>query len=99
MAHSFNPLLDIPMAVMTDSYKATHFMMYPDCKHMVAYGEFRAPFNNDKEESRFVSYGIRYIVETFLNRKWTMEEVEKADLFYKTHNAGYTPFPFPKNLV
>lgn len=49
----------IPIAVLTDSYKATHFMQYPACKRMVAYGEFRAPYNNNKEDSRLVSYGIR----------------------------------------
>lgn len=27
-----------------------------------------------------------------------MEDVEKAELFYKSHNVGFTPFPFPKDL-
>jgi nicotinamide phosphoribosyltransferase len=30
--------------------------------------------------------------------QWTTEDVEKADLFYKTHNAGFQQYPFPKAL-
>lgn len=40
----------------------------------------------------------RYLVETWVNKKWTVQDVERAELFYNTHNAGYTPFPFPKDL-
>lgn len=87
----------IPLAVLTDSYKATHFLMYPGADKMVAYGEFRTPFTGS-DDQRFLFYGIRYVVENYLNHKWTVEEVERADLFYKTHNAGYTPFQFPKEL-
>lgn len=60
MAQHINPIL-IPIAVLTDSYKATHFLQYPECKKMVAYGEFRAPFENNKEDSRLIFYGIRFI--------------------------------------
>lgn len=45
--------------------KAAHFEMYPDALKMVAYGEFRAPFKDLKgTEGRFVSYGMRYLIET-----------------------------------
>jgi hypothetical protein len=49
----------IPVGVLTDSYKAGHFLQYPEAKKMVAYGEFRSPFENNKEDSRLVFYGIR----------------------------------------
>jgi len=88
----------IPLAVAADSYKASHFTMYPESKRAVAYGEFRKPFGGDKTDQRFVFYGIRYLVETYLNRRWTKEDVEHAGRFYSTHNAGHTPFPFPKHL-
>ncbi len=88
----------IPISVVADSYKASHFTMYPDSKKAVGYGEFRKPYGGDKTDNRFVFYGIRYLVENFLCRRWTKEDVEKADLFYSTHNAGHTPFPFPKHL-
>lgn len=92
----------VPMTVMTDSYKASHFIMYPDAQKMVAYGEFRAPFQTkdgrDKNDTRFVFYGIRYFVENYLNHQWTMDEVEKAEKFYATHNAGFSHFPWPKEI-
>lgn len=73
--------------------------MYPDCKKMVAYGEFRAPYEGDKSDTRFIYYGIQYLLDNFINVRWTEQDVERADLFYKTHNAGFTPYPYPKVLV
>lgn len=71
-------------------------LQYPDAELMVAYGEFRAPYAKDPEDSRFVFYGIRYIVENYIGVPWTEQDVELADKFYATHNAGFAPFPFPK---
>lgn len=99
--------LPIPISVLTDSYKATHFMQYPKSKLFSAYGEFRTPLHLEGskdapeepiDDDRFVFYGIRYIVQKYLEHKWTHEDVDKAALFYKTHNAGYTPFPYPADL-
>ena len=61
------------MSVLTDSYKAGHFTQYPDATKMVAYGEFRAPFEKDKTDTRFVFYGMRYLVQNYLSHKWTVE--------------------------
>lgn len=72
--------------------------MYPDAELMVAYGEFRAPFNKDPEDSRFVFYGIRYIIENFVAIRWTARDVEMAEAFYSSHNAGNSSYPFPKDL-
>jgi nicotinic acid phosphoribosyltransferase len=88
----------LPISVLTDSYKAGHYAQYPPCKKMVAYGEFRRSFDGDPTDTRFVFFGIRYIVEKYLNRKWTVADVEAADKFYKTHNLGHTPYPYPKDL-
>jgi len=88
----------VPISVLTDSYKAAHHEQYPTATKLVAYGEFRGPFEKDSTDTRFVFYGIRYIIETYLNRRWTVEDVENADKFYKTHNAGKTPYPYPKDL-
>jgi nicotinic acid phosphoribosyltransferase len=87
----------ISPAVMSDSYKAGHPFMYPEARRMTAYGTFRKPFPNANDD-RIVLYGIRYIVENFLLRQWTREDVEIAEKFYSTHNAGGTPYPFPKDL-
>uniref|UniRef100_A0A7S0MWA0 Nicotinamide phosphoribosyltransferase n=1 Tax=Pyramimonas obovata TaxID=1411642 RepID=A0A7S0MWA0_9CHLO len=94
----------IPIAVLTDSYKAGHFKMYPAADKMVAYGEFRKGFQlgdgkHDEEDKRLIFFGIRYIVETFLNKRWTVQDVENADKFYSQHLAPfYTEYPWPKDL-
>jgi len=88
----------IPLGVMTDSYKPTHYYEYPEANKMSAYGEFRAPFRGSNDD-RFVWYGIRYLVEEFLNKQWKMEDIERLDKFYSTHNAGFTPFPYPKDII
>lgn len=82
---------------MSDSYKAGHFLMYPAAKSMVAYGEFREPMKG-MNDNRLVFYGIRHYIDNFVSRKWTMAEVDAADAFYKTHNAGGTPYLFPRDL-
>lgn len=89
---------NIPIAILADSYKAGHFIQYPDSEKMVAYSEFRSGFAGDKEDTRQVFLGLRYIVEKYLHHKWTMLDVEKASAFFETHNAGYTPYPFPRDL-
>lgn len=33
-----------------------------------------------------------------MSRKWTIEDLKKSEEFLSTHNAGYEPFPFPKDL-
>lgn len=88
----------VPVSILTDSYKASHYLMYPAAKLMVAYGEFRSPFAKDPEDSRFVFYGMRYIIDNYVAVQWTEQDVEMADMFYSTHNAGFKPFPFPKDL-
>ena len=37
-------------------------------------------------------------MDNFVGRKWTRADVDAAEAFYKTHNAGYTPYPFPRDL-
>jgi len=89
----------LPMAILTDSYKATHFLQYPPAKKMVAYGEFRTGFDNDKSDCRIVWYGIRYIIEHHVSKRWTIQEIDKVDAFYATHMApGHGKFPYPREL-
>ena len=94
-----NNMLGLPISVMTDSYKAGHFAQYPESLKMVAYGEFRKPYKGLEEDERLVFYGIRYFVETYLYKQWTVEDVDAADKFYKTHNAGNTPYPCKKRKL
>jgi nicotinic acid phosphoribosyltransferase len=85
------------MSVLTDSYKAGHVEQYPAAKKMVAYGEFRQAYNKG-DDDRFVFWGSRYFVSQYLSHRWTEEDLDLAGKFYATHNAGYTPFPWPKDL-
>lgn len=91
MRGSFNP------AIMSDSYKASHYLMYPDANQMSAFGSFRRSFP-DCNDNRFIFYGLRYIIENYVDRKWTKKDVEEAEAFYKTYHAGYTAHPFPKHI-
>lgn len=79
--------LSIPLAVLTDSYKTTHYALYPSANKMIAYGEFRSSYNNDKIDHRIVFYGIRYVIENYVAKQWTEQDVQKTDLFFKTHNV------------
>ncbi|KAF9383994.1 hypothetical protein CPC16_008647 [Podila verticillata] len=88
----------LPLAVLTDSYKTTHPFIYPKAQRMVAYGEMRQAYDKDPNDNRIVFYGIRYIIENYVAKKWTAEDVQRAAHFFSTHNAGFTQFPFPQDL-
>uniref|UniRef100_A0A7R9YV39 Nicotinamide phosphoribosyltransferase n=1 Tax=Chlamydomonas euryale TaxID=1486919 RepID=A0A7R9YV39_9CHLO len=91
--------MKVPVSVLTDSYKASHHLQYPGAKKMVAYGEFRSGFQKDKEDTRILFYGIRYIVEEYISKQWTMQDVDQVDQFCKSHMApGFREFPFPREL-
>ncbi|PSC68478.1 nicotinate phosphoribosyltransferase [Micractinium conductrix] len=89
----------LPISILTDSYKTTHFLQYPKCTKMVAYGEFRRGYYGDAADTRLVVWGLRYILEHYVARRWTREEVELADRFYAGHRApSAAPFPYPRDL-
>lgn len=95
------PLLTnwLPISILTDSYKTTHFLQYPASTKMVAYGEFRQGYDQDLSDTRMVFFGIRYILENFVSRRWTLQDVEMADLFFAGHMApAYSAFPYPRDL-
>lgn len=87
----------IPSSVLSDSYKAGHYEQYPEALQMSAYGEFRKQFKG-MEDERIVFHGIRHIVTEYLSRQWKETDVEKAALFYSTHNVPFAEYPFPKDL-
>ena len=51
--------------------------------HSLQYGEFRTGLDNDAEDTRVVVFGVRFVVEQILQRKWTLREVEDAERFYR----------------
>lgn len=89
---------DIPPAVLSDSYKASHFLQYPPCRRLSAYGEFRRGFDRDAEDTRMVHWGMRHLVASVLERRWTADDLRKAGAFYATHRAGGTAFPWAEAL-
>jgi nicotinic acid phosphoribosyltransferase len=91
-------MLDLPLPLLTDSYKACHFKLYPQgLQQLMAYGEFRSSYDKDPNDERLLFYGIRYIIENYVAKKWTVQDVEKASNFFKYHNIN-REFPFPKEL-
>ena len=91
-------MFDLPLPLLTDSYKACHFKLYPHgLQKLIAYGEFRSSYDKDPKDERILFYGIRYIIENYVAKKWTIQDVERASDFFKTHNVN-SEFPFPKDL-
>ncbi|KAJ2352327.1 hypothetical protein GGF43_003789 [Coemansia sp. RSA 2618] len=88
----------LPLPLLTDSYKASHFAVFPRAASATAYAEFRQPFNNDPDDHRIVFYGLQYIITTYVSKKWTEADVDMAAAFFSTHNAGFTEYPFPRAL-
>ena len=50
---------------------------------LLQYGEFRSGYGGDNEDTRMVFFGMRYILENYLLRQWTVEDVEKSEKFYR----------------
>jgi len=91
---------EVPLGVLTDSYKASHFLMYPDANRMSAYGEFRAPMELNKEDHRFIFYGIRYIMENWVNKKnGLLKKFKKQTYFIKPIMQDILHFLFLKNYL
>ena len=84
--------MSVPLAVLTDSYKATHFQMYPDAKKMVAYGEFRTSFANNKDDSRLLFYGIRYSHACVVVASVHLLTLRDADTSSKTTSTRNGPW-------
>ena len=57
--------------------------LLPAAHQNLQYGEFRSGYDKDTSDTRLVWYGLRYIVENYLLRQWTVEDVERADLFFR----------------
>lgn len=87
--------------VLPHSLAAWQFTLpqYPKATKMVAYGEFRQGFNKDKTDTRVVAYGIRYLIEHYIAKPWTIRDVDLAEAFYATHmGPDNSKFPFPRPL-
>ena len=72
--------------LMTDSYKASHFLQYPPgTKGMFSYLESRGGVYD-----RTVFFGLQYLIKRYLSRPVTHADVDEAKVFFAAHG---TPFP------
>jgi nicotinamide phosphoribosyltransferase len=75
------------LILMTDSYKASHFLQYPPgTTRMYSYLESRGG-----HYSSTVFFGLQYILQQYLGKKITVEMVEEAKEFFEAHGE---PFPY-----
>ena len=47
------------------------------------YAEFRHGYDKDELDTRLVFYGMRYLLEAFVARQWTQQDVDKAAAFFR----------------
>jgi hypothetical protein len=60
-----------------------HSLLNQSSVLLLQYGEFRRGFAKDKIDTRIVHYGLRYFIEQYVSRRWTLEDVEQADTFFR----------------
>lgn len=69
----------------TDSYKASHYLQYPPgTTSMMSYIESRGG-----EYPYTVFFGLQYYLKEYLARPITVEEVEKAKVFFEVHGEPF----------
>lgn len=90
-------MIEAPVLIQTDSYKAGHAAMYPDAQEMTAYMECRGAFG-EAPDNRILFYGFRYLYETVVSRRITMEDIRLADVWYATHGVAKSNFSYPREL-
>lgn len=88
--------MQLPHLADTDTYKLSHFQMYPASKSLTAYFCFRGPLNPD--DHRIVFAGARYIYEQILSRRITSEDITQMDQYTTSHMAGGSQFNWPRDL-
>lgn len=69
----------------TDSYKASHYLQYPPkTTSIYSYIESRG---GEFKETLF--FGLQYFIKEYLTHRVTIEEVEKAKVFYERHGVPF----------
>lgn len=96
----------IPTLGLADSYKVSHQLMYVDAKLLVAYGECRGPHKllSFKKENRLICYGIRYIIDRYINNLITDKDIESIKDFYKLQGVSSkdgtnVAYPFNSSII
>lgn len=87
-----------PLQLCVDAYQATHFEIIPDgmenfqCSQVI----HRKPLYDS--DHRIISAGLSQFVKNFLTQRITIEDIDKAEEFYKDFAAGGKPYPWPKHI-
>lgn len=75
----------------TDSYKASHSVQYPpEMRGLSAYVSARG---SDIKNSDLVFFGLQYILERYLSKPFTQQDIDEAATFFAAHGE-----PFPKDV-
>lgn len=88
--------LTVPFLLDTDSYKCTHWQMYPSAREMTAYFTCRGPLY--EHDHRIVFAGFRYLFETVIARRITWDDIHEADTYLETHGVAKSRFNWPRDL-
>jgi nicotinic acid phosphoribosyltransferase len=66
------------------------------------YTSFRSGFAGDTSDTRAIFWGLDHILETYIERRWTEDDVHAAGAFWGAHRVGRdgaaAAFPFPRDL-
>lgn len=81
------PLSDSNLILDTDSYKSSHFLQYP--KGMTRIFSYLESRGGRYPTTRF--FGLQYILDKYLTRRITKEDVEEARTLIEAHGE---PFPY-----
>ena len=76
----------------TDAYKPSHFLQIPQGVDKVKF--YVAPRKKLFKEKEFILWGLTYVIEQYLTKPLTMEDVMDAKEIYDEFNIGGTPYPF-----
>ena len=71
--------------LMTDSYKASHFLQYPRMtEHVSSYIESRGG-----KWSNTVFFGLQMFLKEYLSKPITLEMIDEADAFWQAHGEPF----------
>lgn len=85
--------MNLPIGVLTDSYKTSHYKQFPKgLKKAVCYGAFRKNFD------RMIYMGIDYPIKTFLEKRWSHQDMDMCRKFFEQHGVANKQYPWPEEL-
>lgn len=86
MMNLYNRKPDLELSAIedTDSYKPSHFPMYPGMEYMESYLEARGG-----EYDTCTLFGLQYVVHRYLSKRVTEEDVNRMEAFLTAHGEPF----------